>query len=96
MISWNAFFDNTESVDSFGMARLVIDSTEAARTKFGARSSGADTKAMFSVNLFGSASGTGTTRIRLFVWNSHWTSATGTSNPFWLRNNNVILTGTRR
>jgi len=96
LVAFNAYFDGTANRDAYGMARLVLDGTEVARTKFGVRTSGADSYSMFPVVLLGSASGTGATRIRVYVWNARWDSDTATSSPYVLRNIKLTVSGTRR
>lgn len=96
LVAFNAYFDGTGGSDSFGMARLVIDGAEVARTKFGVRTSGANSQGMFPVTLLGSASGTGTTRIRVYAWNASYNSDTSPNNPYVLRNIKLTVSGTRR
>ena len=97
LVAFNAYFDATNSVDSFGMALLMLDATEVARTKFGVRGQGgASVQSMFPVNLFGTATGTGTTRIRIYAWNARWDSDTIGVDNYFLRNIRVSVSGTRR
>lgn len=96
LVAFHAFFDNTMASDSFGAARLVIDGSVAASTRFGVRTNSGDSEAMFPITMLGNASGSGTTNIKLYAYNSHWTTITSTSNTFALRDMNLIVSGSRR
>ena len=79
------------------MVRLVLDGVEVARTRIGTRANGgSDAVAMIPVSLLGTASGFGSTRVQVFVYNSHWSNPDSTSNPFTIRNIKVTVSGTRR
>ena len=97
LVAFNAYFDGTANVDAFGMAVLMLDNTEVAKTKFGVRGVGGSAiQSMFPINLLGSANGTGTTRIRIYVWNASVNSDTIGNAPYVIRNIVVSLSGTRR
>ena len=75
----------------------MLDNTEVAKTKFGVRGVGGSAiQSMFPINLLGSANGTGTTRIRIYVWNASVNSDTIGNAPYVIRNIVVSLSGTRR
>ena len=96
MVAVNAYFDSTASYDCFGTIRLLIDGTEQARAKFGARTSTGETVALFPISLIGTASGNSSTNIRVEAWNSNWANATGVSRPFYLRDLKLTVSGTKR
>lgn len=96
-VTWNGYFDATSSVDAFGMAVMLLDNNEVARTKFGVRGQGgASVQSMFPVTLTGSASGYGTTNIKIYAWNARWNSDSQATALYTLRSNTVNLSGTRR
>ena len=96
IVAFNAYADNTMTKDSFGVVRMVLDGVESGRTRFGARASGADVEYMFPVNLIATASGIGTTNIKIYAFNVHWDSENWTSSTFFLRSMKITVSGTRR
>lgn len=97
VVALNAMYDSTQSKDAFGMVRLVLDGVEVARTRIGTRANGgSDAVAMIPVTLLGTASGYGSTRVQVFVYNSNWGNPDNSSNPFTIRNIKVTVSGTRR
>lgn len=96
LVSFNAYYDSTDSYDAFGRARLIIDGVLRGTTQFGVRSDTGNAKGQFPINLAAPASGTGTTNIKVYVHNSHWSNAAQVTRPFWLRSITLSVSGTRR
>lgn len=83
--------------DAFGTVYLEIDGTKITPQRFGVRADGGSNATyMIPVSTFGSASGYGTTNIKVYAYNSHWNSDTSTSNPYTLQNMRLTLSGTKR
>lgn len=96
-VIYQGYFDGTTSVDAFGMARLVLDGKEVRRTRFGVRGAGGSAvQSMFHVALSGNASGLGSTRVQLYAWAATYNSVSVGNAPYWLRSNNISLSGSRR
>ncbi|WP_411838566.1 hypothetical protein [Paracoccus sp. ME4] len=96
LASFNAYYDSTTSSDAFGAMRLVIDGVQQVVMRFGVRAASDEAKAMFPVNLTGTASGNGATNIKVYVYNSNWANIGSTSASFWMRNLQLTVSGTRR
>ena len=95
-VDFNAYYDSTASYDAFGALRLIIDGVQVGRTRFGVRSDTGNSEAMFPISIGGTATGFGSTNIKVYAWNAHWSSLSTTSRPFWLRDLTLTVSGSRR
>ncbi|WP_423208411.1 hypothetical protein [Paracoccus yeei] len=83
--------------DAFGTIYLEIDGVQQTKQRFGVRASGgSDATYMIPVNTIASASGSGSTNIKVYAYSSHWNSDQSTSNPYTLENLRLTLSGSKR
>lgn len=83
--------------DSWGSAYMVIDGVAQPITRFGVRTSlNSNARYSIPVQLFGTATGSGTTNIKIYFYNSHWDSDDYGSNDFHISQRRITLSGTRR
>lgn len=96
MVNVVFYADNTNTVDSFGIARLLVNGDEICRQKFGNRTDGGDTKFIMPVMLAASALSLGANRIQLYVHCSHWRNDTDAANTFYVKNIRTIISASKR
>ena len=97
-VTFSAYADNTDTVDSFGSLYLTVNGRVVDRQRFGVRSSGGgDVKFIIPVSLVGSTA-TNATSVRIQVWGyaSHWNSDDYGSNDVTITNCSLTVSGSRR
>lgn len=83
--------------DSWGTAYMELDGVKQPTQRFGVRTSlNSNARYSIPVQLFGSATGTGTTNIKVYFYASHWDSDDYGSTDFTISNRRITLSGTRR
>lgn len=94
IVAFNCF---VRGWDAFGTMYLELDGDPKTKQRFGVRASGgSDATYLIPVNTIAQASGTGTTNIKVYAYNSHWNSDTQTANDYTIQNMRLTLSGTRR
>lgn len=91
------YFDNTNTDDSFGIARLVMDGVEVSRQKFGVRSTSGNSKGIMPVVLSVSGVSNGQNRIQMYAHKSSWRNDTDSDyGTFFLKNIKVFISASKR